>query len=1097
MLAKLAPRLEKLFQRGRAYAVADIPLSAQALVALTILSSRKLPVVLITDGSHSQENVHRDLRSLCIDEGISEDRLLYYPAMEAGPGLDPADDSEILAHRISTQLALAAADPAEPLLVATCIQALLQPVASPRDLQARVVTLCVGQEWDFTQLPDRLLEHGYTLGAEVSEPGRAAVKGGLLDVWPLTDDWPVRIEFNGPIVESIRRFNPADQRSIEKCRSATLSPARDKGNESAEDVADHDFTAYLPQDAVLIWSDLTSIEDHALSYAEMSVDSRSAPRALSLETLHARLRERSVFRELFLGGGSPPQAHEIDFELALLDTVANVTRDLLQPDIVEQARHELLEDIKQRAEKGHTVVVYFDRQGSLEHFRERPERLQDSGVLYRVGYLSGGFTSDKLQIAVVSENDLYGRRRRSNLAYDPAEGRRRAPREIGERIGTLTDIEHGDMVVHPEHGVGRYLGLNEIRFAGQLQEVFTIEYADDAKLHVPVTHAHLLSRYVGLARHRVRLHKLGGKRWKREKLTAQQGIVDLASSLLELQARRQLLNGHSFEDDKPWQLEFEGAFPYRETRDQQVSIQLVKQDMRSPRPMDRLVCGEAGYGKTEVAMRAAFKAVLDEKQVAVLVPTTILAQQHFDTFRERMAPYPVRIEMLSRFRTRRQQQAILSGMQDGSVDIVIGTHALLQPRIRFKDLGLVIIDEEQRFGVDHKERLKRLRHMVDVLTLTATPIPRTLYMSMTGARDICLIQTPPSERIAIETIVAKSDDEVIRKAILRELNREGQVFFLHNRVMSIEKARKRLERVVPQAKVEIAHGQMPTAELAAVMRRFIAGKFDVLLCTTIIESGVDIPRANTILIDRADRFGIADLYQLRGRVGRSRHKAYAYLLLPTHGYLDPDARKRIIAVRRYSSLKAGFQLALRDLEIRGAGNLLGAEQSGNISAVGFGLYCQLLKRTVARLNGDPVPRVIDAEVKLDFVRLAPHEAADSDSAFIPYAYIEDEQLRIGIYRRIAEATVEADISLLREEIEDRFGIPPATVLRLLQIARIRILTSERGLQQIETREDRLMLRAASGYVKDGSRFPRIRGEDADAKLEDIIRLVSQQPVVPS
>ena len=1052
--------------------------------------------MFITDGAHSLESADRDFRTLCAEEGIPENRLIYYPAVEPAPNREGSPDALMLSYRLCALLTIGATG-SGPLLIATSIQALLQPTAAPDRLQADTLSICVDEEWAFEDLPAALTDRGYVFGPEVFEPGQAAVKGGLLDVWPLTDDWPSRIEFDGPRVESIRRFHPANQCSVERCDTVLVAPAK----ESDTDRADRDETAslveYLPDDAILLWSDPESIEAHARSYGQLLADVRRPRAALSFEALQARLRRRASFREAFLEGNGPPGTHVVDLGLVPVEAVSNVTRDVLQPDIVEQARHELLEDLRQRAERGDTVVMYFDRPGSLAHFRERPERIEEAGALYRVGYLSAGFTSEKLRLTVVCENDLYGRRRRSNLAYDPGEGRRRAPHEIGTQIGDLTAIEPGDLVVHPEYGVGRYLGLNEIRFAGQLQEVLTIEYADEAKLHVPAIHAHLLSRYVGLSRHRVKLHKLGGKRWKRERQTAEQGIVDLASSLLELQARRQLLHGFTFSDDKPWQIEFEGAFPYHETRDQQTSIHLVKRDMQSAKPMDRLVCGEAGYGKTEVAMRAAFKAVLDDRQVAVLVPTTVLAQQHFDTFRERMAPYPVRIEMLSRFRTRKQQDRILCGMQEGTVDIVIGTHALLQPRVRFKDLGLVIIDEEQRFGVDHKERLKQLRHRVDVLTLTATPIPRTLYMSLTGAREISLIQTPPGERMAIETIVARNDDETIRKAIRRETNREGQVFYLHNRVMSIERVRRRLARIVPEARVEIAHGQMPTSELASVMRRFIAGQFDVLLCTTIIESGVDIPRANTILIDRADRFGLADLYQLRGRVGRSHRKAYAYLLLPSHGHLDADARKRITAMRRYSSRKAGFQLALRDLEIRGAGNLLGAEQSGHIAAVGFGLYCQLLGRTVARLKGKALPPVIDAEVKLDFIRLAPHETADSSSAFIPYGFIEEEGLRIGIYRRIAEATATDDIERLEVELRDRFGPLPPPVTRLLQVARIRILASQRGLRRVEAQDDKLMLSTGTDYVKDGTRFPRIQGDDADRKLDHIIRLVSRQQAVPA
>jgi transcription-repair coupling factor (superfamily II helicase) len=618
--------------------------------------------------------------------------------------------------------------------------------------------------------------------------------------------------------------------------------------------------------------------------------------------------------------------------------------------------------------------------------------------------------------------------------------------------------------------------------------VLTIEYAEGTKLHVPVSQTHLLSRYVGVSKHQVHLHRLGGKRWNSEKENAERAIVDLASSLLETQAQRNILNGYSFPADTPWQHDLEAAFPYQETPDQQKVIVEVKTDMESSKPMDRLICGDAGYGKTEVAMRAAFKTVMAGKQVAVLVPTTVLAQQHFETFKERMSAYPVRIEMLSRFVTHSRQIGILKSLAAGTLDIVIGTHALVQPGIRFRDLGLVIIDEEQRFGVAHKERLKELRRLVDVLTLTATPIPRTLYMSLTGARDMSLLQTPPRERLAIETLVAPNTDKVVREAILREINREGQVFYLHNRVMTIEMVKKRLERVIPEARMEIAHGQMAASELSSVMKRFVAGEFEVLICTTIIESGMDIPRANTILIDRADRFGIADLYQLRGRVGRSRHKAYAYLLLPSHGQVDSDARRRISAVKKYSSLSAGFNLALRDLELRGAGNLLGTAQSGHITAIGFGLYCQLLKASVARLKGQPVPPVIDVEVQLDFISLSPDASTPDNSAIIPYAYIEDERLRIAVYRKLAEMTSPEEATELEAELQDRYGAVPPPVRRLLKIAELRTVGALHGIRQIEAKEGKIMLMRDGDYLMDGKRFPRLTASTPDKQLDEVIAL---------
>ena len=537
--------------------------------------------------------------------------------------------------------------------------------------------------------------------------------------------------------------------------------------------------------------------------------------------------------------------------------------------------------------------------------------------------------------------------------------------------------------------------------------------------------------------------------------------------------------------------EFEAAFPYEETEDQWRAIEDVRRDMQAPRPMDRLICGDVGYGKTEVAMRAAFRAVCGGKQVAVLVPTTVLAQQHYETFRERMAAFPVTIEMLSRFRTPAEQAEIVRRLREGRLDIVIGTHRLAQPDVAFRDLGLVIIDEEQRFGVAHKEALKELRETVDVLTMTATPIPRTLYLSLVGARDLSVIQTAPRERLPIETIVAPYDDAVVREAILRELDREGQVFYLHNRVETIEHVRDRLVRLVPEARLVLAHGQMPERRLADVMRRFVRGEADVLLCTTIIESGVDIPNVNTILIDRADRFGIADLYQLRGRVGRYKHRAYAYLLLPRHGRLFDTARRRIEALRRHSGLGAGFQLALRDLETRGAGNLLGAEQSGHIAAVGFELYCQLLRRTVAALKGEPLPPLIDVTVRLDFLAPAADEAGAASPTALPADYIEDENLRLQAYRRIASIATEAEARAVREDLRDRFGPPPPAVERLLRIARIRVRAAALGAQSVETQEDRLVVTKNGGPIMPGGRYPRLKPGDPLRRLDEILRILAR------
>ena len=653
------------------------------------------------------------------------------------------------------------------------------------------------------------------------------------------------------------------------------------------------------------------------------------------------------------------------------------------------------------------------------------------------------------------------------------------------------------------------------RLEEQGQECLVIEYAPSdpdqppPKLYVPVTEAHLVSKYVGAGKAHPPLNALGGTRWAKTKAQAEKAVRDLAGDLLSIQAARELQPGHAFAPDSPWQREFEGAFIYEETPDQIRAILETKADLEKPKPMDRLICGDVGFGKTEVAIRAAFKAVMDGRQVAVLVPTTVLAQQHFNTFRERMADYTVRVELLSRFRTRGQQERVIKDLGSGAVDIVIGTHRLVQDDVGFKDLGLVIIDEEQRFGVMQKEKFKLLRKLVDVLTLSATPIPRTLYLALTGARDMSTIETPPQDRLPVETIVTQYDERVIRDAIQRELNRGGQVFFLHNRVMTIDTVAQKLKALVPHARMVVGHGQMHSDDLEEVMTEFVNGQADVLLSTTIIESGLDIPNANTIIIDRADRFGLSDLYQLRGRVGRYKHQAYAYLLLPRHAGLLTDARKRINAIKQYSTLGSGFKIAMRDLEIRGAGNLLGAEQSGHITAVGFELYCQLLKQSVSALKGEKVKSRVEVQVRFDFLALNPAEDStvvsvplscsvardpgqgtiDKASAYIPFGYISDSRQRIDIYRKLAQATDKASLESLRRELRDRFGPLPRAIDLLLQVAELKILASKQGITAIETKEDRLMLTRNNDYITLAGKFPRLTKQEPKARLNEVRRLL--------
>ncbi len=787
-----------------------------------------------------------------------------------------------------------------------------------------------------------------------------------------------------------------------------------------------------------------------------------------------------------------------------------------------------------------------------------------------LGTLARGFLCEAAKFVVVTDAEIFGR-------YKVQRPRRmKSAHAIAARSALdidFSELEEGDYVVHLQHGIGRFRGLKVLPVGGRKdrtllepdqpaapesgQECLVIEYApsdtdrEPPKLYVPITEAHLVGKYVGAGKARPPLNTLGGKRWEKTKQQAERAVRDLASELLAIQAKRATQPGYAFGPDTPWQREFEASFLFEETPDQHRAIEDAKHDLEIPKPMDRLICGDVGFGKTEVAIRAAFKAVMGGKQVAILVPTTVLAQQHYNTFRDRMADYPVRVELLSRFRTRKEQLKVVEQLAAGAVDIVIGTHRLVQSDVTFKDLGLVVIDEEQRFGVMHKEKFKLMRTHVDVLTLSATPIPRTLYLALTGARDMSTIQTPPQDRLPVETIVEHYDERLIRDAIRRELERGGQVFFLHNRVTTIEVMRSRVQLLVPNARILVGHGQMSGDELEEVMTKFVNGEADVLISTTIIESGLDIPNANTLIIDRADRFGLSQLYQLRGRVGRYKHQAFAYLLLPRHARMLTDVRKRMSAIKQYAQLGSGFKIAMRDLEIRGAGNLLGSQQSGHITAVGFELYCNLLKQSVAALKGEKLAKRTDVVLRLDFLAMNPveekpdvsrvpcsvpdakgqrtlsrntqHAARPTPSisvprdtdvwvqpdrpdrselethnsklktplagAFLPPAYVPEPQHRIEAYRKLAQAATKADVDALGRELRDRYGKWPKPVELLLQATELKLLAGERGLDAVETKGDKLMLHRRGDFIQLGGKFPRLMKTEPLAILKEIKKLL--------
>ncbi len=1045
--------------------------SAAAALFRAWLAADDRPCVLVADTARTLEALYQDLHTL----GNGADDIAYFPGWESFANADLRGVSpEIAGDRLQTLLRLGAGTARA---VVTDVQALLQPVPAPQSLAAATLRLRRGDRPGLEALCDALLDLGYTFEPEVLDKGDAAKRGGVLDLWPPNQPAPLRLDFFGDELDSIRAFDPASQRSLETRDDLEILPVREENASAA-------FTDHLPPDCRWFLFDAPSIDNHADLYAASNEDL-----ALDAAELRDAIAERAGGGILRSGDGLP--GTRLPLELQPCAGLSAAPDAAASADLVEAARNTLLDEQCALARDGHTVVFCLNTSGSLARFRETYGlRLADFPNIHCVeGMVAEGFVFPALRLSVVAERDIYGLRKPARNKYDPHAATRRGFAAAGARLTEWTDIQPGEWVVHLDHGIGKYLGLYEIEFAGQPQEVLSIEYAGGAKLHVPVTQAHLLSRYVAFGGGTPEPHTLGGGRWLQQKLIAERAVRDLAAQLLETQALRAARPGHAFAPDTIWQAEFEATFPFAETVDQEAAIRAVKADMENPKPMDRLICGDVGYGKTEVAMRAAFKAVMDGKQVAVLVPTTILALQHYQTFAERMAAFPVRVGLLCRFRTTAEQKETLRQLRHGGIDIVIGTHRLVSADVRFHDLGLVVIDEEQRFGVRHKEKLKQMRHMVDVLTLSATPIPRTLYLSLTGARDVSSIQTAPRERLPVLTEVGAFDPPWIRAAILRELNRGGQVFFLHNRVQTIDLVHRRLAEIVPEARILTAHGQMPERRLEDIIRRFSEGAGDVLLCTTIIESGVDMPNVNTMIIDRADRFGLAELYQLRGRVGRYKHQAHCLLLLPEGRGGPAASRERIRVLQKYTALGSGFKIAMRDLEIRGAGNLLGPQQSGFIASVGFDLYCQLLDQSIRKLRDQPPRRIVDVKVRLDFLDLRAGSETGEASCCLPAAYLEDESLRVEIYRRIASLASPPDIDALADELTDRFGHPPAPVRNLLRLARIRVAASRLDIREVECRDRKLLLRKHGDFLQRNGRFPRLYAKSPPDLLDELLHIL--------
>jgi transcription-repair coupling factor (superfamily II helicase) len=1095
-----AQALRRRMEEGGSLSLESVSPGAQPFVAaLFARLFPNRPIVVVTEGLRTQETFQQDMETWA-GGGV---KPLFYPDWEILPHEARLPHPDVVSDRLATLVALAGQPEgaAGPVLV-TNVTALLQKTLPAAELRKRIRHLRRKESLDPLDLVEWLEEQSYEAEAQVTEKGHLAMRGGIVDVWPLASPWPVRLEFFGNELESLRYFDPATQVSREEIRNVTIAPGgevgllrKEKGLQPAS------LLEYLPQKTLFLWCEPDLLAAQARRYQEqVSSDDPLVKPWGQFQEEAARRGLTSVSISEFNGGlvedvvveGRRLENHEtMDFQS--LEVFRPIGDRRPEPHVAEAQRREFFQQLHRWLRQDYAVYLFCNNQGERQRFEEiwREYGLEDTGALnIRLGALSRGFLCEAAKLAVVTDAEIFGRYKvqRPRRLKSPHAASSRSLLDIN-----FAELEEGDYVVHLQHGIGRYLGLKPMPEIGGEpgQECLVIEYApadfdqQPPKLYVPLDQAHLVSKYVGAGRGRPPLNHLTGKRWAKTKAQAENAVRDIAAEMLAIQAVRSAQQGHPFPPDTTWQQEFENSFLYEETPDQWRAIVATKEDMEAPKPMDRLICGDVGYGKTEVALRAAFKAALGGKQAAVLVPTTVLAQQHLNTFRERMADYPVRIEMLSRFRSRRDQARVVKELAAGSVDIVIGTHRLLQGDIVFKDLGLVVIDEEQRFGVMHKEKFKRLRTLVDVLTLTATPIPRTLYLALAGARDMSTIETPPQDRLPVETIVTQYDERLIRDAIRRELNRGGQVFYLHNRVFDIEAAAGRLRELAPEARIAVGHGQMHSDQLEEVMASFVNGESDVLLSTTIIESGLDIPNANTIIIDRADRFGLSDLYQLRGRVGRYKHQAYAYLLLPRHAGLLTDARKRLSAIKQYSSLGSGFKIAMRDLEIRGAGNLLGPEQSGHITAVGFELYCRLLKHSVGKLKGEPASPEADVQLRLDFLPTHQQDAG----ACLPTSYITEPQQRIEMYRKLAQAADIKALADLQKEWRDRFGPLPEAAELALKVADLKIAAAAKGLTMIEVKEDKLMLKRHDDYVMVKGKFPRLRKKTAAARLKEIKNVV--------
>jgi len=1090
-------KIKKALSRGEKIQLKDLETGPKSLFFWGI-GKETGNLVILTGGPQEALDLFEDLVQ------FDGERVLFFPAQEVLPHEKIKPDISLRRERMEVLTRLVSRE--QNFLIVTSIQAALQGLISPVSFSDQTKKLSLGETHDIKSLITGLHRAGYERVPQIESWGQFSRRGGIIDVFPLNQDLPVRIEFFDDEIDSIRSFDLGTQRSIEKLKEVILPPAseqilpaqrqealkeikRDWDREASrlEKAQKKEEAQYLKEKT---GADLQLMQEGQMPdgggqylpyfYGQMAsfldfvgsapmildnprfIEQRAQNFSVEMGEMEISLREQGsvlptygknfhglgdviqelLSRQLIIVNEDPPE----DWKLRLKEEIKVEAEGVSG---FGANLEKLILSAEKRIKENFSVVISLGTRAKISKVKEHlenpelkcriitPEEKILPGTINLVhSTVRKGFNFPREKIIWWSEQDVFGKQR----------FRKRKVQNLQEgiQISSFQELNPGDYVVHENHGVGKYLGVRTEKVLQVHQDYLVIKYAGEDRLYVPTHQIHLIQKYVGMEDQPPRLYRLGGGDWNRVKKRVKESVQEMAQGLLKLYAERESAKGFQFSEDTVWQGEFEEAFPYEETPDQVRAVEEIKKDMEDIRPMDRLLCGDVGYGKTEVAIRASFKAVMEGKQVAVLVPTTILAQQHFNTFLDRFEDYPVNIEMVSRFRSPGKQKEILKKLRQGQVDIVIGTHRLLSKDVSFRDLGLLVVDEEQRFGVVHKERIKELKKDVDVLTLTATPIPRTLHMSMVGMRDMSLIETPPRDRYPIRTYVREYNKELIREAIQRELAREGQVYFVHNRVEDIQERADEVRRLVPEARVAVAHGQMAENTLERLMLSFLKKEYDVLVCTTIIETGMDITNVNTIIVNNADHLGLAQLYQLRGRVGRSNRVAYAYLLYRQGKTLSEISEKRLMAIKEFTNLGSGFKLAMRDLEIRGAGNILGPEQHGHIAAVGFTLYCKLLEETIQELAGKKEVGKQEQDIVVD---------TDWD-AYIPEDYIPDTRQKVEVYKKISGLKTENDREDLLDELIDRFGDPPQPVMNLLYIAGLRNQARGKNLGEIRLRNEK-------------------------------------------